>query len=340
MMIKPFLKLFRQGQLHALIPAGLLLKPFYKVVYLAAAKESGVLDLLSGQPVAFDSIAAACCKDKYDVKAREALAAWLQMGVTLGLLDKQAQEYGLKGLARKLASPQNDALLALVQEAATLHHRLILNTPMKLQKGEFWQISDQNGKLTARSSRALEVFQTEAIDRFFPASGVVRLLEIGCGSAFYIRYAAGRNPSLSAVGFELQAEVAETARQNIQCWGLQDRVRIEVGDILSQPARETFDIITLYNNIYYFPVEKRVALLQHIKTFLKPESMLLLTTCCQGGNPGVEALNLWGAATATGGRLPDVEEMVSQLSSAGYRDVKAMKLTPTDSFYAFRARPA
>jgi SAM-dependent methyltransferase len=339
-MIRPFLKLFRQGQLQALISAGLLLKPFYRVVYLAAAKECGVLDLLSGQPVGFNSIADACCKDRCDMKTREALEAWLQMGVTLGLLDKRAQGYALKGLAKKMASPQNDAVLALVQEAATLHHRLILNTPLKLQKGEFWQLNDQNSKLIARSSRALEVFQTEAIDRAFPASGVVRLLEIGCGSAFYIRHAAERNPSLSAVGLELQAEVAETARQNIQRWGLLDRVRIEVGDIRSRPAGETFGIITLYNNIYYFPVEERVALLQHIKTFLKPEGMLLLTTCCQGGSPGVEALNLWGAATATGGRLPAVEEMVSQLCSAGYVDVKATRLTPTDSFYAFRARPA
>jgi len=33
MLIRPFLKLFRQAQLYALIRAGLLFKPFYKVVY-------------------------------------------------------------------------------------------------------------------------------------------------------------------------------------------------------------------------------------------------------------------------------------------------------------------
>jgi hypothetical protein len=73
-----------------------------------------------------------------------------------------------------------------------------------------------------------------------------------------------------------------------------------------------------------------------VGTFLKADGMLLVTTCCQGGSVGVEALNLWG--TATGGRLPSVEEMVGQLRGAGYRDVEAIRLTPGDSFHAFRAR--
>jgi hypothetical protein len=92
------------------------------------------------------------------------------------------------------------------------------------------------------------------------------------------------------------------------------------------------------SNICYFPVEERVPLLRHVGTFLKADGMLLVTTCCQGGSVGVEALNLWG--TATGGRLPSVEEMVGQLRGAGYRDVEAIRLTPGDSFHAFRARPA
>lgn len=303
MVIRPFLKLFRQAQLGALIRVGLLLKPFYTVVYLAAAKNSGLLDLLSGQPVAFERIAAACCKDPSDAKAREALTAWLQMGARLGLLEPGPLGYALKGVARKLASPENDATLALIQEAAELHHRLISVTPLKLGKGEFWKLDDQDGLLTARSSRVLQAFQTDAIDRTFPSSGAVRLLEIGCGSATYIAHAAARNPLLTAIGLELQAEVAETARENIRLWGLRDRVRIDVGDIRRQAPDEPFDIATLYNNIYYFPVGERVKLLRHVGRFLKADGMLLLTTCCRGGSIGVEALNLWGAVTVGAGRL-------------------------------------
>lgn len=334
MFIKPFLKLFKNDQLAALTGINALFKPFYKLTYLSAAKQGGLLDLLSQGPASFEQIAAIYCRD---AKTREALEAWLQLGRRLGLLEVHGGEYGLKGLARKLASPQNDAALALVQETVELHHKLILNTPEKLKRGELWSLDDQDGEVIARSSRALEVFLTEAIDLSFPASGAGSMLEIGCGSGIYIKYATQRNSSLRAVGLELQSDVAEIANKNIREWGLQDRVTIETGDIRTRIADERFDIVTLYNNIYYFPVEERVALLRHIGKFLKPGGFLLLTTCCQGGNLGIEVLNLWGAATASGGRLPSPAEMVEQLKEAGYRDIVTTSLILGDRFYAFKA---
>ncbi len=334
MPLAPFLKLMRNRQLLPAIRINAWYKPFYKVSYLAGAKQCGLLDLLSDASRTFDDLADVYCQDD---KAREALRAWLQLGVRLGFLNLKDRSYSLKGLALKMALPENDATLALAQEVATLHHKLILDTPAKLRDKALWQLEDQDGALTARSSRALEVFQHAAIDESFPKAGAVRLLEVGCGSACYIRYAAKRNPSLRALGLELQPDVAELARSNIKEWGLSERVAIEVGDIRNRPSVREFDIVTLYNNIYYFPVDERPDLLRHLRGFIKPGGFLLLTTCCQGGNLGIEVLNLWGAATATGGRLPSVAEMQEQLSAAGYENIRAVRLIPGDGFYAFRA---
>ena len=138
--------------------------------------------------------------------------------------------------------PQNDAALALLQEVAGLHSKLITQTVKKLRNGKLWNLEDQDGEIVARSSRIMEAFQTEAIDRFFPASGVASLLEIGCGSGIYIKYTANRNPSLAAVGLELQPNVADVARRNIAEWGLEERVRIEVGDIRLKAPDERFSI--------------------------------------------------------------------------------------------------
>lgn len=334
MCIKPFFKLFQNGQLSAFTGINALFKNFYKLSYLAAAKNSGLFDLLSHGPMSAAKLAETYCKD---AKGREALDAWLQLGVRLKFLELNQRGYVLKGLARKLALPQNDAPLALVQEVADLHYKLISHTPDKLRNGKFWSLEDQDGEVIARSSRVLEAFLTTAIDRALPTAGDVRLLEIGCGSAFYIKYAASRNPSLSALGLELQSDVAEIARRNIEQWGLQKRVKVEATDIREKAATELFDIVTLYNNIYYFPVEERVSLLRHIRKFLKTKGFLLLATCCPGGNLGIEVLNLWGAATATGGRLPSVGELVDQLQEAGYRNVEVTSLIPGDKFYAFKA---
>ena len=102
---------------------------------------------------------------------------------------------------------------------------------------------------------------------------------------------------------------------------------------------ECFSIVTLYNNIYYFPVESRVSLLQHIRQFIEPGGFLLLITCCQGGSLAVEVLNLWGAATSTGGRLPGKRELISQLHHAGFQDVQAIRLIPGEELFAFKALP-
>jgi 2-polyprenyl-3-methyl-5-hydroxy-6-metoxy-1,4-benzoquinol methylase len=292
---------------------------------------------LSAVPVRFEQLAATYCRND---RAQQALGAWLQLGVRLGFLKLDTEGFALKGLAKKLALPQNDAMLALLQEVAGLHYKLISQTPVKLRDGELWGLEDQDGELIARSSRAMEAFQIEAIDRAFPLSGATRLLEIGCGSGFYIKYAATRNPSLTALGLELQENVAEVARKNIEAWGLQGRVTIEAVDVRKKEPDERFEVVTLYNNIYYFEVEDRVALLRHIKGFVKASGFLLLTTCCQGGSLPVEVLNLWGAATAKCGRLPKVDEMTLQFHDAGYRDVEAIRLIPGDTFFAFKAGKA
>ncbi len=334
MPLKPFLRLWRDGQLPALLGVTGELKSFYNLTYLAAAGEAGLLNRLASGPATFDSLA-----EFYSVsgRGREALEAWLQMGIRLRQLSLGPRGYQLRGLAKKLARPENDAVLAVVEEVVELHHKLITGTIPKLRTGELFSLADQNGELIARSSRILEAFQSEIIKSTFPAQGTPRLLEIGCGSGIYLRYAAERNSSLTALGLELQPAVAEMARTNLRSWGLESRVKVETGDIRKKSPDEPFDIATLYNNIYYFPVEDRVTLLKHLASFLKPGGFLLLTTCCQGGSLGAEALNLWGAATNGAGRLPAEDELVSQLRQAGYSTVKTNNLLPNDRFMAFQA---
>jgi len=334
MSLKPFFHLSRDGRLSALVGAAGELKSFYRLTYLAAAGEAGLLNRLASGPSTLDSLA-----DFYHANAggREALEAWLQMGIHLRLLNLGPRGYALRGLARKLARPETDPVLAMVEEVVGLHHKLITRTIPKLRAGELWELTDQDGELIARSSRILEAFQADIIRSTFPGHGALRLLEIGCGSGIYLRHAAERNPSLTALGLELQPPVSRMARANLRSWGLEGRVKIETGDIRRKSPDVPFDIVTLYNNIYYFPVAERVTLLKHIGSFLKPGGFLLVTTCCQGGSLGTEALNLWGAATSGAGRLPAEDEMVRQLREAGYSRIKTRNLLPGDRFVAFQA---
>jgi SAM-dependent methyltransferase len=334
MSFKPFFRLLRDGRLTALLGVGAALKSFYKLTYLAAAGEAGLLNRMASGPATFDSLA-----DFFSARGqgREALEAWLQMGIRLRLLTVGPGGYALRGMARTLARPENDPALAMVQEVVGLHHKLICGTLPRLRSDDLFSLADQDGELIARSSRVLEVFQAELIQHAIPKHGALRLLEIGCGSGVYLRYAADTNPSLTAIGLELQPAVAEVARANLRSWNLDSRIKVEDGDFRARPLGEVFDIVTLYNNIYYFPVAERVSLFERIAKFLKPGGFLLLTTCCQGGSLGVEALNLWGAATRGAGRLPSEDELVAQLRQSGFTSVKTSNLMPGDRFMAFQA---
>jgi SAM-dependent methyltransferase len=75
-------------------------------------------------------------------------------------------------------------------------------------------------------------------------------------------------------------------------------------DVRTRAPHADFDLATLHNNIYYFPVVERVAVLRHVQAFLKPGGRLLVTTVCRGPGVAVDILNLWGAMTSGCGRLP------------------------------------
>lgn len=331
-MIKPILKLLKNGQLFLLLQLTRLMTPFYKISFIAALVNTSMFKTLAQGGVSLDSLMQ---EHGINPEHRGRMAAWLQMGVRINEIKIDKDQYQLNGISAKLAKADNDSLLAIVQETATLHHKLILHTPQMLVEDKLWTLDDQEGKLIARSSRISEPFQQEMITSVFPKAGSARLLEIGCGSGIYIRHAASHNPELLALGVELQPKVAEMAQQNITAWGLDSRVEIKVGDIRSMDFPGEFDIVTLYNNIYYFPVNERVALLKHIRTFLKPGGFFVLVTGAQKGQPLMEILNLWGATTQGCDRLPSKNEMIAQMIEAGFGNVFAKNLLPGDAFYMF-----
>ena len=333
MTFRTLVSLIRNRQLPVLLSITRAVRRYHRLAFVASGLSSGLLRRLAAGPVPLHRLAPDFVAD---ASMRDGLEAWLQLGVALGELQASPEGYSLRGkLSRKLIDPTYDAAAAFVEEVATLHNTLITQTPDRLRRASRFTLADQDGRLIARSSRVVEPFIREAIDAVVPPQGPVKLLEIGCGSAAYIRYAAGLNPELTALGLELQPSAAALAAENVSQWNLGRRVAIEVGDIMRRSPEPTFDIATLHQNIYYFPVERRVDVLRHVRLFLQPGGRLLLTTVCQGRGGGGGILNLWGALTEDCGRLPTPAEMVAQLGEAGFLAVTARSLIPGESFYSF-----
>ncbi len=335
MQASTWLAALRSGNVGALVAAQRLLGSFQRCVFVGSASSAGLLRRLARGPAEFSSLAQSMCADG---SLHDALRDWLEVGVGLGVLARDGELYSLRSaLARRLAQPEADAIAAFLEEAASLHHRLLWEGPRRMKDGRRFSLADQDGAVVARSSRMLEPFVGDEVDAFVPRQGALELLEVGCGSGVYVRRALQRNPALRVTALELQPEVAELARRNLAEWGVGERARVEAGDVRARAAEPAYDLATLHNNVYYSPVAERVALLRHVLGFLKPGGRLLLTTGCQGGGPAMSVLSLWGALTEGAGRLPGVEELERQLREAGFARATSRRLLPGEAFFAFVA---
>jgi SAM-dependent methyltransferase len=333
--------LVRSGQLASLIWVALAARAHYRLAFIAGGLSSGLFQKLASDPVTMQKLA-----DDLGLQScmRDGLRAWLQFGVGVGELRSGPDGYTLRRRRTKaLLRPKNDAVAAILQEAAMLAGSFVSQGPLRFTSAnassqKLFTLADQSGPLVARTSRVSEPFICEALEPMVPERGAFSLFEIGCGAAGYIRYAAERNPDLTALGLELQPDVAALAAANISKWNLNGRVIIEEGDVMQTKAEPVYDLVTLHQNIYYFPVERRVDLLRHVRNFLKPTGRLLLTTCCQGGAAGACLLDFWASMTEGCGRLPSRTEMAAQLHEAGFCDITQRRLIPGESFYAFAGR--
>ena len=328
-----FLRMVWSGELFALLRLIRAVLPVYRVYFLAGAARGGVLGLLAKGPVSIDSLAAEL---EVDSKGRGALASWLEFGRRLGEIRKQRGGYSLRSrFARTIAHPRNDPMLAAIEETVGPQLDFIVDLLPRLRERKMFSLQDYDHALVARSSRLFESFVFEAVDAVIPSTSPCRILDVGCGSGIHTKRAADRHRSLEALCIDQSPEAVDAARRNINTWGLAGRVRVEQADVMKLSPRAEFNVVMLHNNIYYFPLDRRVRLLEHLRAFLRPEGKLLVTTGCQGGSAGMQFLDLWACATEGCGPLPATSEVVKQMEVAGFGRVVARKLTPGERFYSF-----
>lgn len=333
MKLTTFIKLLTSGQASLLSQLLKTTNEFYRASFISAALSRGVYDLFNDGKASFEHLC-----EKMNVANREGLKAWLELGVSLGELKRVGDEFHIKGkTSRALLDSKNDAYRALLQEIVEHNYGYVMDTPTMLEKHEWFPFNEVPGELVARSSRVSEPFIFEAVDAVIPRQGDFQLLEVGCGTGIYIQRACTRNPELRAVGLELQEKVVTMARRNIQAWGLENRATIEHADVRNYSTNQKFDLVTLHQNIYYFPVQERENLFRRLKEYLKPGGQALLTSACQGGGPGIQALNLQVSTTEGFTPLPDPDQLRQQLKAAGFENVKARRLVPFESIWAFVA---
>ena len=334
MSLHNLLTLLRTPHLKTLVQLRSDLHAFLRFNFLYAAFESGLLHALRMPASKAD------LESRLGIQRPELFESLLDMGVALGELGNGNGVYWLKGQrAQVIAASDGDPYAAYLQESVMLYGSLYRHLPERLKGAPLDDYLASAGDLVARSSRIVEPLVADFVKRVVSTHAPLRMLEIGCGSGIYVRHAAEANPQLTGLAMDMLPEVAEQARQNLAGWGLRERFQTIVGDIRQPPAGVVgpFDLITLYNNIYYFTREERTRLFQMLRTQLQDGGGLALVSILRGNDIDSVNFDLILRSTQGCAPLPTLDQLVEQLRANGFRKIKSEQLAPGESFYGVLA---
>ncbi len=311
------------------------LHAFLRVHFLYAALETGLLNLLR-TPASKEEI-----KEQLAVQCPDLLDSFLDFGMHLGELGRDNGRYTLRGArSRVLAEPMGDPMAAFVQEYAHYHGSVYLNLPARLTGAPLGDYLEKTADLVARSSRILEPFMGNFVQSIVQTNRPMRLLEIGCGSGIYLRYAVAANDQITGIAIDMQEKAVRQTRRNLADWGIGHHFQVFTANIYDPPAelQGPFDLITLYNNIYYFPLEERVALFQTLRTLLAPDGALALVSMMQGKSMEAANFDLVLRSTVGGAPLPELNEVSRQLRDGGFTQIKQIRLMFGEPFFGIVAQ--
>jgi SAM-dependent methyltransferase len=309
------------------------LTKFLRVHFLYAAFETELLRVLE-QPGSLEEVAARIGE------RRELLEPFLELGVAVGELSCNAGLYRLRGRrSKKLASIEGDPLAAWIQESVSYHGSVYREFARRIKGAPLGDYLAGAGNLIARSSRILESCIADFARTVVNTGKPLHLLEVGCGSGIYLRYAAEVNSQLTGVAVDIQEEVVRQARANVKSWGLSERFDIRVGDILAFPPDLSgpFDVVTLYNNIYYFPVEARNDLFRQVRSLLATDGTFALVSVFKSRSVETTNFDLILRSTIGCACLPELRELTGQLQQSGFNKIEQSQLAPGGWFFGVRA---
>jgi SAM-dependent methyltransferase len=328
--------LLRVPNLMAQLLVSRNLKHFVRIHFLHASIECGLFEALQ-TPASRDQLI-----DRLGVKREQLFDSLLNLGCSLKELKLESGLYRVVGKrSSALSNVQGDPLAAAIQEYVTYHGSVYRHLAPRLRGSELGDYLSTSGTMIARSSRLVEPFVVGFLEGLMKQQGGLRLLEIGSGSGVYLRHAAEMNPLATGIGIDVQPEVADQASKNLQAWGVSGKFRIEVADIRRLPpelAVGTFDVITLFNNIYYFPEDERPALFRIVKTLLAPEGVLGIVSMMKGKTPLATDFDLILQSTIGCTALPDLDKLKTQLQDCDFTGVETVKLLPVEPFWGVSAR--
>ncbi|MBE9581234.1 MAG: methyltransferase domain-containing protein [Proteobacteria bacterium] len=336
MKLKYLITVLRTMKMPGLFPIIKDWQAFVRMHFIYAALESGLLEALSTPSSTDDLI------KKLNVKRSEILEALLDVGLSVKELAYKNGAYSIKGKRSKaVRGNEGDILAAMIQANITYYSSAYRNAADRIHGAALGNDLEKMGSLVARFAKIGEPLIRDFMTNIVTGKNPMRVLDVGCGSGVFLQSIHNANQNASGIGIDIDEEVVDQARQNMEKWGLSNKFRIVEGDILVSPEglEGPFDLITLYNIIYYFPSEKRLELLNRLRSMLSPNGVVAVAMNFQsmGKDIGAANLNMVNCSLEGLTPLPDLDQLTAQLNESGFNEITAHRLMPGSTFFGISA---
>jgi 4-hydroxy-2,2'-bipyrrole-5-carbaldehyde O-methyltransferase len=195
------------------------------------------------------------------------------------------------------------------------------------------------GAVIARASRLVEPVLAPLLRSLVAARRPRSVLDAGCGTGAYLVHAAAAGgPELDGLGVDLDAAVVELAHRRLADAGLTERFPVRHADIrtVALPAG-SFDLVLLFQNLYYFAEAERPDLLRRLRGLLAPGGALVVASLFAGRSLAAAHYDVLFRATAGCAPLPRRQQLDRQLHEAGFTSTRWVQLVPRESFHAVLA---
>jgi len=312
------------------------LRSFLRLQCIGVLTHSGLADALRtpGEPA--DLAARA---DLTDVELTTAL---LDLGVAVRQVRRRGTVYRPRGARmRAITSGRAPDVAGLVAEATAYDSPVYAGLDAHLRGRPPAPYDAGLGEVIARASRAAEPITGPWLAAQAARTRAARVLDIGCGSAVNLRWIAEALPSAEVVrGIDLDADAVAGAQANLVAWGLEDRVAVTQADLRALPTDlgGPWDVAVLAQNLYYWPVDERTAVLRQLRDLTAGTGTVLVLSAIPARSVFGRHLDLVLRVTEGCYRLPTIDELHRHATEAGFASVKARDLIPSVGLACLVAR--
>lgn len=239
---------------------------------LLSAVELGVFEAIHFEDLTAKEIAERTgCNERATAIFLDALAG-------MGLLEKRGDAYiNAPSIRHLLSGGSSNALMAYLrhQNNSWRNWSSLTEVIKTGQAGK--KHSDKKGRIDlAGAMRYGSVEAAERLNLMVDFTGIRNICDMGCGPGAVCMELMQIHPHLKAVLLDHDREALKIARQEARVRGLQDRIEIVHGDILTEDSGKNFDMVFMTLVLCLFTRRDAMCLLKKAKGTLRPGGLLVL----------------------------------------------------------------